>query len=113
MAADGGVALDMDPRADGGGETDAVVAEDAGARDADRTALAQGDSLYRPDNGPTHEMGRSCPRTAEEIPRPLPMPSWRCDHHAPGTYAFDQLIRIRNDGQAEARIFCGRKCPTR
>ena len=114
VAADAGVALDMDPRADGGGETDAVVAEDAGARDVGPdSAVGEGDSLYRPDNGPTHENGTVVPvSTAQEILEAIANASpGDVITIAPGTYAFDQLIRIRNDGQAEARIFLRAEMP--
>jgi len=124
QAADAGSAVDASEapdtglRVDGGG--DAGSNADAGAiADAGEGVLGpdgatgNGHGLYQPDDGPTHENGTVVPvSTPQEILEAIANASpGDVINIAPGAYAFDQLIRIQNDGQAEARIFLRAEMP--
>jgi len=65
------------------------------------------DDLYRPDDGPTHEGGSVVDVCSEaEILSAIATASpGDVVTVCPGTFAFDQLISVTEDGQDEARIF--------
>ncbi len=66
-----------------------------------------GDGLYQPDNGPTHESGTVvsvCSKT-EIINAIAGASPGDVITVCPGTFDFNQLIQVKKDGQAAARIF--------
>ncbi len=75
--------------------------------DTTGTSTGGGDGLYSPDNGPTHEDGTIvgvC--TEEEILNAIANASpGDVITVCPGTFNFNQLINVQNDGQASSRIF--------
>ena len=114
VAADARVTPDMGLRADGGGNADASAMADAGGGDLGPDgATGNGDGLYQPDDGPTHENGTVVSVNApQEILDAIAGASpGDVITIGPGTYDFDQLIRVRNDGLAEARIFLRAEMP--
>ena len=67
----------------------------------------EGDDLYQPDNGPTHESGTVVAVCSEtEILSAIDNASpGDVITVCPGTFEFNELIRVQNDGQESMRIF--------
>ena len=82
-------------------------------KDTGSDTETQGDSgeevsdLYRPDNGPTHESGTVVSVCSEDEIRDAIANASPGDviTVCPGTFEFNELIRVQNDGQGSMRIF--------
>ncbi len=81
---------------------------DAGSSDsAEGDSGSGGNGLYQPDNGPTHEGGTVVSVCSEaDILNAIANASpGDVITVCPGTFAFDKLIKVQQDGQASNRIF--------
>ena len=80
--------------------TDTVEDSDTGD-DTDRA------DVYSPDNGPTHVAGRVISVASEEDVLASIASATPGDviTLAPGSYSFDQMIRVQQDGTQDDRIF--------
>ncbi len=70
-------------------------------------ATGGGDGLYAPDNGPTHENGNvvSVSSKTEILDAIANASPGDVITVSPGSYDFNQVITVQNDGQASSRIF--------
>ena len=89
-----------DSSTDGGGTVSGDAQTDTGNGGA-------GDGLYQPDNGPTHESGSVVAVCSEaEILAAIANASpGDVITVCPGSFDFNERIRVQNDGQASGRIF--------
>jgi hypothetical protein len=87
---------DLDSGKDTGRDTE--IQSDSGDQESD---------LYQPDNGPTHESGTVVSVCSENEIRDAIANASPGDviTVCPGTFEFNELIRVQNDGQGSMRIF--------